>query len=96
LPNWLLTDYLDFRWFVGGEKRLTVRVAELDAKRKVKELPEGEQKLGALLTAFYGQPALTVASAKDLAERMLQGTSRRKYTDSRPGHGCGHVPLLRD
>ena len=70
LPNWILTDYLDFRWFVGGEKRLTVRVAEVDARRKVKELPEGEQKLGELLAAFYGQPALTVASAKDLAKRM--------------------------
>ncbi len=70
LPNWLLTDYLEFRWFVRGEKRLTVRVAELDAKCKVKELPEAEKKLGELLTAFYGQPALTVASAKDLAQRM--------------------------
>ncbi len=70
LPNWLLTDYLEFRWFIGGEKRLTVRVAELDAKRKIKELPEGEQRLGELLTAFYGQPALTIASAKELAQRM--------------------------
>ena len=29
LPNWLLTDYLQFRWFVGGEKRLTVRVGRV-------------------------------------------------------------------
>jgi hypothetical protein len=70
LPNWLLTDYLQFRWFVVGEKRLTVCIAELDAKGKVKALPEGEQKLAELLSAFFGQPALTVASAKELAQRM--------------------------
>ena len=70
LPNWLLTDYLQFRWFVGGQKRLTVRIAELDAKGKVKPLPDGEQKLAELLTAFFEQPALTVASARELAQRM--------------------------
>jgi predicted helicase len=70
LPNWLLTDYLQFRWFVGGEKRLTVRVAELDAKGKVKPLPDGERQLADFLTAFLGQPALTVASARELAQRM--------------------------
>ncbi|MBM4095007.1 MAG: DNA methyltransferase, partial [Planctomycetes bacterium] len=70
LPNWLLTDYLQFRWFVGGAKRLTVRVAELDAKGKLKPLPDGERELAELLTAFFQQPALTVASARELAQRM--------------------------
>ena len=70
LPNWLLTDYLQFRWFVGGEKRLTVCSAELDAKGKVKPLPDGERDLAQLLTAFFEQPALTVGSAKELAQRM--------------------------
>jgi len=27
LPNWILTDYLQFRWFVNGEKRLTPQSA---------------------------------------------------------------------
>ena len=70
LPNWLLTDYLQFRWFVGGEKPLTVSAAELDAKGTVKPLPDGEQKVAELLTAFFEQPALTVASVKELARRM--------------------------
>ena len=70
LPNWLLTDYLQFRWFVGGEKRLTVRIADVDAKGKVKPLPDGEEELGQLLAAFFEQPALTVATAKELAQRM--------------------------
>jgi predicted helicase len=70
LPNWILTDYLQFRWFVAGEKRLTVSVAELDNKGKLKFLPEGAEKLEQLFTAFYKQKALTVGTAKDLAQRM--------------------------
>ncbi|MGD0897891.1 MAG: type ISP restriction/modification enzyme [Thermoguttaceae bacterium] len=70
LPNWLLTDYLQFRWFVVGERRLVVRAAEVDAKGKVKPSPDGEQQLTRLLTAFFEQPALTVASARELAQRM--------------------------
>ncbi|MGO8751354.1 MAG: hypothetical protein ACLQNE_35860 [Thermoguttaceae bacterium] len=70
LPNWILTDYLEFRWFVGGEKRLTARIADLGAKGKIKPLPDGEEKLRQLLTAFFDQPALTVATAKELAQRM--------------------------
>jgi predicted helicase len=70
LPNWILTDYLQFRWFVNREKRLTVCLAELDAKGKAKPLRDGEEKLGQLLTAFFEQKALTVGTAKELAERM--------------------------
>jgi hypothetical protein len=70
LPNWILTDYLQFHWFVGGEKRLAARLAESDAKGRVKLLPDGEEGLSRLLTAFFQQPALTVASAKELARRM--------------------------
>ncbi len=42
LPNWILTDYLEFRWFVVGEKRLTARVARLDSKHKLQPMPDGE------------------------------------------------------
>jgi hypothetical protein len=70
LPNWILTDYLEFHWYAAGEKRLTVRVADLDSKGKLKPAADGETRLTALLTAFYTQPALTVGTAKELANRM--------------------------
>jgi len=70
LPNWILTDYLEFRWFVNGEKRLTVRLAELDSKSKLRALPDGEAQVAQLLTAFFNQTAPTVGTAKDLAQRM--------------------------
>jgi len=70
LPNWILTDYLEFRWFVAGEKRLTVHLAESDTGGKVHALPEGEQQLAVLLDSFFTIPALTVGTAKELAQRM--------------------------
>ena len=70
LPNWILTDYLEFRWYVNGEQRMTVRLAELDGKGKLKPLANGETELADLLKAFLVQKSLTVGTAKDLAERM--------------------------
>ena len=74
LPNWILTDYLEFRWYAAGEKRLTVRVADFDGKGQLKITPDGEEKLAQLLTAFYDEPALTVGTAKELAQRMAGAT----------------------
>ena len=70
LPNWILTDYLEFRWYVNGERRLTARLAELDGKGKVKAVPGGEEAVANLLKAFLQQKALTIGTAKDLAQRM--------------------------
>jgi predicted helicase len=70
LPNWILTDYLEFRWYAAGEKRLTVRVADFDGKGRIKAAPDGDEKLEQLLTAFYHEPALTVGTARELAQRM--------------------------
>lgn len=74
LPNWVLTDYLDFHWWVNGKKRLTVRLADLDAKGKIKAAEGGEEKLAQFFHAFYNEPALTVATAKDLATSMAHMT----------------------
>ncbi|MEK7707878.1 MAG: DNA methyltransferase, partial [Verrucomicrobiota bacterium] len=70
LPNWILTDYLEFRWYVNGESRMTVRLAELDARGRLKPLPNGEAELRNLLKAFLTQKSKTIGTAKDLAQRM--------------------------
>ncbi|MBU4273419.1 MAG: N-6 DNA methylase [Planctomycetes bacterium] len=74
LPNWILTDYLRFRWFVGGERRLSVAVAELDAGGKIEPFAGGAAKLAGLLTAFFEQQTPTVGTAKELAGRMARMT----------------------
>ena len=70
LPNWILTDYLEFRWYTHGERRRVVRVAELTCQNKIKPIPTGEQKLADLLTSFIQCSALTVGTAKELANSM--------------------------
>jgi hypothetical protein len=70
LPNWILTDYLEFHWFVAGERRLTARLGTFDGKKKIQFLPDGEHDATHLLEAFFKQPALTVETAKELADRM--------------------------
>ena len=70
LPNWILTDYLQFRWFVKGEKRLTAIIAEQTGKFTIKAVPDAEPKILELLTAFYENPALTVDTAKELAKLL--------------------------
>ena len=70
MSNWILTDYLDFRWYVGGQKRLEVRIADLDHGGKLKPLAGSEQQLVELLGAFISQLSYTITTARELAERM--------------------------
>src|ERR1035437_8932935 len=70
LPNWILTDYLEFHWFTHGGRRRVVRIAEMVGKNKIKLLPDGEKELADLLESFIRCPALTVASAAQLADSM--------------------------
>jgi hypothetical protein len=70
LPNWILTDYLDFHWYVAGERRLTARLATFDGKKKIQLLPTGEVEVTHILESFLLQSMPTVESAKDLADRM--------------------------
>jgi predicted helicase len=70
LLNWVLTDYLEFRWYVDGEHRWTARLGELDADGKAKAIPGGEKEVAGLLDAFLAQKSKTIGTAQDLARRM--------------------------
>ena len=35
LHNLILTDYLEFRWYVNGERRLKVRIAEIGKNNRL-------------------------------------------------------------
>ncbi len=74
LPNLLLTNYLEFRWYVDGEKRLTASLGHLDAKGHLKIDDEGEYKTGTLLDNFLTHEPLKTGKAKDLALRMARLT----------------------
>jgi hypothetical protein len=70
LGNLILTDYLEFRWYVGGELRMTARLAKLQANGRLRIENEGAQQLAELLQAFFAEDIPIIASPKELAVRM--------------------------
>lgn len=74
LENLLLTDYLEFRWYVNGERRRTVRIAELTPDGKLKKAREGTASLEALFNDFIAHQPQEISSPRDLAQRMARLT----------------------
>ncbi|HEX8138383.1 MAG TPA: type ISP restriction/modification enzyme [Pyrinomonadaceae bacterium] len=70
LGNLILTDYLEFRWYVQGKHRLTARLAKSRANGKLQVEKDGEHEVAELLNAYLNAQAPTVSSPKELAERM--------------------------
>lgn len=67
LPNLILTNYLEFRWFVAGEPRLAGEVGRIEAGKLRKG--ESEDVLG-LLRAFLNAPSFQIANPMELARRL--------------------------
>lgn len=72
LTNLILTDYLDFRWYVDGEKRLSASLGTLAKGGKIRRDNEGIQAIAELLTAFFDHQAKKVGTPQELAERMAR------------------------
>ncbi len=76
LDNLVLTDYLEFRWFVRRENqmehRMTARLASVGAGHKLAWDAEGAARVGELLVAMLGQQAPDITSPDDLARRMAR------------------------
>ena len=70
LPNLILTDYLEFRHFVNGEHRGTVRTAEEDGDGKLRLDKAGAKEAERLLRSFLATAAPSVGTPRELAERM--------------------------
>ena len=69
LGSFILTDYLEFRWFINGDKKRTVKLAE-QVDGHIRLVQGGAEASRALLHSFAAQPAPAVGSAKELAVRM--------------------------
>jgi hypothetical protein len=72
LPNLILTNYLDFRWFVNGELREEARIGRRDRNGKVVREPQGEMDLNRLLQGFLSQQPPVVGTPRDLALRLAE------------------------
>ena len=69
LNNFILTDYIEFRWYVNGEKQLTAKLAE-ESAGKFKATTDGEEKVRELFRSFLDQKPEKIKIAKKLAAKM--------------------------
>jgi len=74
LPNLILTDYLEFRWYVAGERRQSARLARVAKGGKLAPEQDGPEAVTDLLTAFLTHEAQPINTPKELALRMARLT----------------------
>jgi hypothetical protein len=70
LHNLILTDYLEFRWYVRGEHRLTARLARVAEKGGLKAVKQGAEEVAALLREFLHSRVAIINNPRELAVRM--------------------------
>ncbi|MBV9848588.1 MAG: N-6 DNA methylase [Armatimonadetes bacterium] len=70
LGNLILTDYLEFHWYVGGQHRDTARLAAVGKGQKLSPEADGPARVEGLLRAFLETQTPTAATPKELAQRM--------------------------
>ena len=74
LPNLILTDYLEFRWYVVGELNTSVRLASVDSKKGIVIDKARATWAAALLDSFLKAELPSISSPPELAERMAAKT----------------------
>ena len=70
LNNLILTDYLEFRWYVNGEKRVTERLARISRDGKITKSKKGITNIIDILRMFFAQQVPIIENPKELAQRM--------------------------
>jgi predicted helicase len=71
LRNLILTDYLDFRWYVDGKLRRVVRLANWNGIQ-LSKVKDGVDNLEALLKDFLAHTPQEISSPAELAQRMAR------------------------
>jgi len=74
LDNLVLTDYLEFRWYVGGDLRQEARLAQPQPGGKLKPGKDSLAAVESLLLAFLAHQPQGINTPKDLAERLARLT----------------------
>jgi len=72
LTNLILTDYLEFRCYVDGERRLSARLGTPTKEAKIKRDKAGIESVAELLAGFLSRKAEAVGTPKELALRMAR------------------------
>ncbi|MBI2854131.1 MAG: N-6 DNA methylase [Chloroflexi bacterium] len=98
LSNLILTDYLEFRWYVDGSRRLSASLGYATKDGKIKRDVAGTEAVTELLDSFLAHKAEAVGTPKDLAIRMARLAHMMKDLivntfNSEPGAGSLHGQL---
>ena len=70
LENLILTDYIEFRYYVRGEQTMDVKLARIDDKGKVKLLLGSDKQLAAMFDTFFAAKPVAINTPMELASRM--------------------------
>ncbi len=72
LPNLILTDYLEFRWFVDGQLRDSARLGRIGKGNKILPDKNGIEETVQLLKLFLESRPQPITTPKDLSERAAK------------------------
>ncbi|MFM6278175.1 MAG: DNA methyltransferase, partial [Dolichospermum sp.] len=70
LGNLILTDYLEFRWYIQGELKLTASLGTIDKNKKIKVDKQGIQEVDQLFQQFLLAKVPQITTPKELAKPM--------------------------
>ena len=74
LDNLILTDYLEFRWYIKGEKQMTSRLATPQGGKSLTLDKTGILTTSDLLCSFLQHSAESIRKPEELAKRMARLT----------------------
>src|SRR5260221_8504522 len=72
LESLVLTDYLEFRWYVNGQHRMTARLAAVASGHRLTWDPAGATRVLELVQGFLARSPEPICSPKALAECMAR------------------------
>ncbi|MGV8174877.1 MAG: type ISP restriction/modification enzyme, partial [Methanothrix sp.] len=72
LPNLILTDYLEFRWFVDGAERQRARLGRIGKGNKILPDKDGMAQTVQLLQLFLESRPQPITTPRDLSERAAK------------------------
>jgi len=84
LNNLIVTDYLEFRWFINGigQPDMTVILATVNKNNNLQPIAENFERFASLLKTFAETQIITLDSPGALAEKMAHIAKQIKYSIS--------------
>ena len=90
LPNLLLTNYTEFRWYVDGEQRINACIANVSSDGSLSRNKTEFSRFNELLWEFLNRTPERIASPENLAKRMARLTHMIRSV-IKEGFRQGHV-----